>query len=304
MGVSGCGKSTVGALLAYALRWEFEDADWFHPAANVDKMHSGIPLTDEDRWPWLDAVAAWIDKTRCSGGHDVIACSALKRRYRDVLIGDRADVRLVYLKGDETLIARRIATRHEHFMPRSLLHSQFEALEEPGPDENPIIVSIEPRPREIVAQILSALNMVEGAQAARASIFKIIRPAALGRTSKEPPMPAAPTPDFLEEMSATLSPDMREDMPATLSPDLLEKMDAYWRAANYLSVGQIYLKDNPLLEIPAQTRTHQAASTRALGHDAGIELSLCPPQPADQRERSEHDVRHRSWSWRSRASWR
>ena len=102
---------------------------------------------------------------RRSGGHGVIACSALKRSYRDVLIGDRADVRLVYLKGDEALIARRIATRHEHFMPRSLLHSQFEALEEPGPDENPIVVSIEPRPREIVARILSALNMVEGAQA-------------------------------------------------------------------------------------------------------------------------------------------
>ena len=102
MGVSGCGKSTVGALLALRLRWEFEDADWFHPAANVDKMHRGIPLTDEDRWPWLAAVATWIDKTRCSGGHDVIACSALKRRYRDVLIGDRANVRLVYLKGDES----------------------------------------------------------------------------------------------------------------------------------------------------------------------------------------------------------
>jgi carbohydrate kinase (thermoresistant glucokinase family) len=164
MGVSGCGKSTVGALLALHLRWEFEDADWFHPAANVDKMHKGIPLTDEDRWPWLKAVAAWIDKTRRCGGHDVVACSALKRRYRDILIGDRPDVRLVYLKGDETLIARRIATRHEHFMPRSLLHSQFEALEEPGPDENPIIVSIEPPPREIVAQILSALHIVELAQ--------------------------------------------------------------------------------------------------------------------------------------------
>ena len=164
MGVSGSGKSTIGALLASRLRWEFEDADWLHPAANVDKMHSGIPLTDDDRWPWLDAVAAWIDHCRRSGKHGVIACSALKRRYRDILIGDRTDVRLVYLKGTEELIARRIATRHEHFMPRSLLHSQFEALEEPGPDENPIVVSIEPRPREIVAQILSALNMVEGAQ--------------------------------------------------------------------------------------------------------------------------------------------
>src|ERR1700686_2903319 len=99
MGVSGCGKSTIGTLLAGRLQWEFEDGDWFHPAANVDKMHKGLPLTDEDRWPWLRAIAVWIDKTRGSGQHGVIACSALKRRYRDILIGDRADVRLVYLVG-------------------------------------------------------------------------------------------------------------------------------------------------------------------------------------------------------------
>jgi gluconokinase len=158
MGVSGSGKSTIGALLAGRLQWEYEDADWLHPAANVEKMHKGIPLTDDDRWPWLNAVAAWIDARRSSGEHGVVACSALKRRYRDILIGNRANVRLVYLKGDETLIARRIATRHEHFMPPSLLHSQFVALEEPGPDENPITVSIEPRPSLIVTQILSSLG--------------------------------------------------------------------------------------------------------------------------------------------------
>jgi gluconokinase len=158
MGVSGSGKSTVGTLLAGRLQWEFEDADRFHPAANVDKMHKGIALTDEDRWPWLRAVAAWIDKTRSAGEHGVIACSALKRRYRDVLVGDRADVRLVYLQGEEALIARRIATRHEHFMPSSLLHSQFAALEEPGPNEHPITISITAQPRRIVAQILSALT--------------------------------------------------------------------------------------------------------------------------------------------------
>ena len=126
MGVSGSGKSTIGGMLASRLQWEFADADWFHPAANVEKMHKGVPLTDEDRWLWLDAITAWIGKTRSTGGHGVIACSVLKRRYRDVLIGDRADVRLVYLKGSETLIARRVATRHEHFMRRSLLHNQFE----------------------------------------------------------------------------------------------------------------------------------------------------------------------------------
>jgi gluconokinase len=158
MGVSGSGKSTIGTLLAGRLQWEFEDGDWFHPPANVDKMHKGIPLTDEDRWPWLDAIAGWIDATRDAGSHGVIACSALKRRYRKVLIGGRPDVRLVYLQGDEELIARRLATRHEHFMPPSLLHSQFVALEEPAEDENPITITIAPRPNQIVQQILTALK--------------------------------------------------------------------------------------------------------------------------------------------------
>jgi gluconokinase len=108
--------------------------------------------------PWLKSIAAWIDRSRQEGRHSVVACSALKRRYRDILIGDRADVDLVYLKGDETVIARRIATRHEHFMPPSLLHSQFATLEEPTADEHPIVVSIEPPPREVVTKILTALS--------------------------------------------------------------------------------------------------------------------------------------------------
>jgi gluconokinase len=158
MGVSGSGKSTIGALLAGRLQWEFEDADWFHPPSNVEKMHKGIPLTDEDRWPWLHAVAKRIDEIRDHSGHGVIACSALKRRYRDILIDGRTDVRLVYLKGGEALIARRVATRHGHFMPPGLLHSQFEALEEPGPDERPIVVSIEPSPRAIVTRIIEKMQ--------------------------------------------------------------------------------------------------------------------------------------------------
>jgi carbohydrate kinase (thermoresistant glucokinase family) len=158
MGVSGCGKSTVGALLAARLSWEFADGDAFHPPANIAKMQNGIALDDADRWPWLQAIAAFVDRRRHGGGHCVVACSALKRRYRDVLIGDRRDVRLVYLRGEEALIFRRIAARRSHFMPAQLLHSQFLALEEPGPAEDPITVSIVPEPEAIAAAIVAGLG--------------------------------------------------------------------------------------------------------------------------------------------------
>ena len=159
MGVSGSGKTTIASQLARALNWEFEDGDWFHPPHNIEKMHGGHPLDDEDRWPWLRAIARWIDATRAAGRYGVVACSALKRRYRDILVGDRDYVRLVYLKGEMALIARRVAVRQEHFMPSSLLESQFAALEEPGPDERPIIISIQPDPREIVAEIIAKLDL-------------------------------------------------------------------------------------------------------------------------------------------------
>lgn len=159
MGVSGSGKTTIAALLAGMLRWELVDADAFHPDANVQKMKRGIPLTDEDRWPWLQAVAAWIDAVRASGKHGVVACSALKRSYRALLAGGRPDVRLVYLQGDRGLIAQRMASRHEHFMPLALLDSQFEALEEPGPDESPLVVSVAAAPREIAERIIAALGL-------------------------------------------------------------------------------------------------------------------------------------------------
>jgi carbohydrate kinase (thermoresistant glucokinase family) len=159
MGVSGSGKTTVAAMLAQRLHWIYEDADWFHPQSNVEKMHAGKPLTDEDRWPWLHGIAAWIDATRHAGNHGVMACSALKRAYRDILIDARPDVRLVFLKGEKGLIARRIAAREGHFMPPTLLESQFATLEEPEPDERPIIVSIAPHPREIVTNIIAELGL-------------------------------------------------------------------------------------------------------------------------------------------------
>jgi carbohydrate kinase (thermoresistant glucokinase family) len=171
MGVSGSGKSTIASMLAQRLHWIYEDGDWFHPQSNVEKMHHGEPLNDEDRWPWLNAIAAWIDATRRAGGHGVVACSALKRGYRDILIGDRRDVRLVFLKGDRDLIARRIAARADHFMPSTLLESQFAALEEPQADEHAIVVSIVPHPREIVEAIVRKL----GVQSAAADTTDAIR---------------------------------------------------------------------------------------------------------------------------------
>jgi gluconokinase len=158
MGVSGCGKSTIASMLAHRLNWIYEDGDWFHPQSNVEKMHGGEPLTDEDRWPWLHGIAAWIDATRRVGNHGTVACSALKRAYRDILVGERPDVRIVYLKGERDLIVRRLAARDGHFMPPSLLDSQFEALEEPGENERPIVVSIVPHPREIVELIVNKLG--------------------------------------------------------------------------------------------------------------------------------------------------
>ena len=157
-GVSGSGKTTVGESLARRLAWPFTDGDSLHPAANIAKMRAGVPLTDEDRWPWLDAIAAWIDATRRAGNHAVIACSTLKRAYRDILVGDRQDVRIVFLKGERDLIARRLAARDGHFMPPSLLDSQFAALEKPQADERPIVVSIVPHPREIVEIIAAKLG--------------------------------------------------------------------------------------------------------------------------------------------------
>ena len=158
MGVSGSGKSTVGALVAAALGCQFQEGDDLHPLANVEKMRRGIPLTDADRGPWLETIAREIDRWRMRGESGVVTCSALKRAYRSILIGEHSDVALVYLKGSYDLIHRRLAARHEHFMPVALLDSQFAALEEPGLDERPITVAIDGRPSDIAAEIVSRLE--------------------------------------------------------------------------------------------------------------------------------------------------
>jgi gluconokinase len=160
MGVSGSGKSTVSERLAARLGWGYEDGDRFHPASNVAKMSAGHPLTDEDRGPWLQAIADEIDRLSASGKRAVIACSALKRAYRDKLVHGRDDVRIVFLDGTQDLIADRLAARKGHFMPSDLLASQFRTLERPTANEQPITVSIDAPVERIVDDIITQLNLV------------------------------------------------------------------------------------------------------------------------------------------------
>jgi carbohydrate kinase (thermoresistant glucokinase family) len=158
MGVSGSGKTTIAAGLAGRLGWVLLEGDDFHPAANVAKMHAGTPLTDDDRWPWLRAIAARMDALRAQGLSAVVACSALKRAYRAILIGDRPDVLLLYPRGSKDLIAQRMIARQGHFMPAALLNSQFATLEEPGADEAPIVVDIDGSSHDVIERSLRALQ--------------------------------------------------------------------------------------------------------------------------------------------------
>jgi gluconokinase len=158
MGVSGSGKTTVAAGVAQAEGWTLLEGDSFHPPANIAKMHAGTPLTDEDRWPWLQAIAAREDELLAGGQSAVVACSALKRSYRDILIGGRPDTILMYLQGSQALIAARMKARKGHFMPPALLDSQFATLEAPGPDECPIVVDINRSAEVIVADAIRQLQ--------------------------------------------------------------------------------------------------------------------------------------------------
>jgi carbohydrate kinase (thermoresistant glucokinase family) len=158
MGVSGVGKSTVAGALAARLGWPFEEGDTLHPGLNIAKMHAGIPLTDADRQPWLERVAAWIDALRAGKQPGIITCSALKRSYRQAIIGDRPEVRLVYLRGGRDLIAMHLAGRNGHFMAASLMRSQIDTLEEPDPNEDPLTVDVGPPAGQIADEIIRLLG--------------------------------------------------------------------------------------------------------------------------------------------------
>jgi gluconokinase len=162
MGVSGCGKSTVGALLADAIPGAvFLDADDLHPAANKAKMAAGTPLTDHDREPWLRTCAAAVAAARSSGRPVVLACSALRRRYRDLLTAGAGDVRFLHLRGNPELLTARLSARHGHFMPPALLASQMETLEELEPDEAGIVADIRATPADVVRAVLARLEGVQ-----------------------------------------------------------------------------------------------------------------------------------------------
>jgi gluconokinase len=156
MGVSGSGKTTVGKLLAQALGAEFAEGDAYHPPQNVDKMRHGIPLEDADRWPWLERLSAQIDRWLSAGATVVLACSALKQSYRDMLAKGRPGVRFVHLEGDKALIRQRLNRRRGHYMPATLLDSQLAALEPPA---DAITVDVDGAPAAIAATIVKRLGM-------------------------------------------------------------------------------------------------------------------------------------------------
>jgi len=155
MGVSGSGKSLIGSAFASALGVDFVEGDQYHSAENVRRMKAGIPLTDKDRETWLRSLAARLREARDAGNGLVIACSALKRSYRDVLRAEAKDLRFVFLKGQRSLIAERLSNRRGHFMPASLLESQLDTLEEPSPDENAWVCDITQSPETLVANLVA-----------------------------------------------------------------------------------------------------------------------------------------------------
>lgn len=157
MGVSGSGKSTVAGVLAGRLGWDLAEGDDLHPEANVAKMQAGHALSDEDRWPWLDIIADWIKERTAAGKPGIITCSALKKRYRDVLRSE--GVVFVFLQGSKDKISDRLASRHGHFMPPSLLESQFDALEAPTEDENHISLCVSASPAEEADEIIERLGL-------------------------------------------------------------------------------------------------------------------------------------------------
>jgi gluconokinase len=158
MGVSGSGKTTIAIAVAKRLGWVFAEGDEFHPAANVEKMRAGHPLTDDDRWPWLDALADWIDAREQAGDNAVLTCSALKRSYREVLERGHPSVRFVHVTASLETIRRRLQRRRGHYMPAALLDSQLATLEPLQPDEPGLTITGDGEPGDVVDDLIARLD--------------------------------------------------------------------------------------------------------------------------------------------------
>ena len=159
MGVSGSGKTTISTLLSEHLGWTAAEADQFHPETNIAKMSAGTPLTDEDRWPWLESIRSWMDTQAASGQSTIVTCSALKRSYRDMLSAASGEVHFVHLNGETDVLLERMKARSGHFMPASLLPSQIDTLEPLAADEKGFVVDILREPADIVTDILTRLDL-------------------------------------------------------------------------------------------------------------------------------------------------
>jgi len=159
MGVAGVGKTTVARDLSRLMGWTFAEGDAFHPEVNLDKMSSGHPLTDEDRWPWLRLIGEWMSHEIAAGRSGIVTCSALRRAYRDLLREGRPEVVFCHLAAEEDLVANRIGSRQDHFMPPSLLHSQYDTLEPLEPGEPGVVVSVDGSAAEVLARAVAALQL-------------------------------------------------------------------------------------------------------------------------------------------------
>jgi gluconokinase len=162
MGVSGSGKTTLGEGIAQRLHWRFQEGDDLHPRPNVEKMSRGEPLTDEDRWPWLDAIGRWLDERAEAGENAVLTCSALRRPYRDRIRGGRPGVRFCHVVASDETLRERLEHRQGHYMPASLLPSQLATLEPLADDEPGVVVEAAGEPSDVLAEALRALDLSEG----------------------------------------------------------------------------------------------------------------------------------------------
>jgi carbohydrate kinase (thermoresistant glucokinase family) len=276
-GISGSGKTTIATALAQLLGWPFKEGDDLHPASNITKMHSGHPLDDRDRWPWLEKLADWIDGWRQVGNSGVITCSALKRSYRNFLTSGRPEVRIVYLHGDRAVIAARLAARKGHFMPASILDSQIATLEEPDADEDPIRVDVGRLVEDIVAEIVNKL----------APSLSENRSAVVSRHRGERPAIPQVKPD-LQETHASIGPRPTGGKQESIGSDLPLVIEDYALIGDCITAALV--GRNGSIDWLCWPRFDSSACFAALlGTSEHGRWRICPADTAPRVSRAYHD---------------